>query len=342
MTQIEKTSPSIYRISKETFLETVRENTDKYHYLNMFWLPIIEKRTECLLDSAEDCLLNPIFRWCYLDIREKLKAFDKELEDLNNVIGHDDFVDYHKIIMGDIIDHPTENQAHDRMLDARAEIRGILHYAKLSCSIDLESRQQGKKTHDFNANSGNSNIAVEAKFIRHPDKLLMYLMRWWQAQSEISGIRPLGSVSYIKFKRKYLDRDELSLEEIGEVKQFFKSIFEEPHSDKKLSFGRVNIMYSHANRLEPATAPLEQKEQDTEHSVDSLISKIRSIIEKALNEQLDTPRKMGRRISCYLLLNLTCGIECLHKDVFEKNLTDLKNEYSGCGLEILTDEVGYL
>ncbi len=198
----------------------------------MFWLPIIEKRAECLLDSAEDCLLNPIFRWCYLNTREKLTALEQELEAVNNVLGHDALVNYQKIIMADMVTCPTENQAHDRMLDARAEIRGMLHYANLSCSIVLEARQPSKKTHDFNAISANSNVAVESKFIRYPGKLGQCLMRWWQAQAEISGVRPLGYMPYIKFKWEDVNRDELSFEEIAEVKKFFRLVFDEPNLDK--------------------------------------------------------------------------------------------------------------
>jgi len=85
-----------------------------------------------------------------------------------------------------------------------------------------------------------------------------------------------------------------------------------------------------------ALAPVQYKEQ-----IDPLIKKIRGTIEKA-RSQLAVPKNNGMDISCYLLLNLTSNIGFFHKMAFRNKLTDLKNEYSHCGLEILTEEAPYL
>lgn len=339
--QDETKSQNIYDIPIDTFIKTTQKNITEYYYLNMFWMPIIEKRAKLHHDFAEDLLLNPIFRWCYIDTKKRLKVLEQELKDLSYVLGQDAFENYQKTIMDYMAHQNIENQAHDRMLDARAEMRGMLYYAKLGYSIILEPRQRDNATYDFNTVSKKSKIAVEAKFIRHPDKLRIYLMRWWQAQAEISGVHPLGFSPYIKFRWENLNRNELSSKEIKEIKHFFRLVFEKPDSDRKVSFGRINIMYSQDNKLEPATTPIEIIEKDTKHSVDPLIRKIRSTIEQA-RIQLAVPKNKGMDISCYLLLNLTSNIGFFHEKAFKNNLKDLKNEYSRYGLEIVTEEALYL
>ena len=340
-------SRSIYEIPIKTFFETVRQNiTKNYYYLNMFWMPIIEERAKRYVDSyAEDYLLNSIFRWCYLNNTEKLTALEQEMKNLNDILTPSGFASYQKIVMNDIVGNSIENNVHNRILDTRAEIRGMLYYAKLNYSIALEPKQPSKKTHDFNAISTNSHIAVEAKFIRHPDKLGKYLKRWWQAQAEINGVRPLGYLPHVKFKWDEIDRDELSTQEIEKVKQFLKSVFEYPNSDNKLSFGRINISYSPTNKLEPVTTPLEEIEENPKYiqcKVDPLIRKIRDITDHALKEQLAIPIKKGMGISCYLILDLTSDIDFYHRKIFENKLTDLKNEFRLNGLNIITEEAHYL
>ena len=48
-------------------------------------MPVIEERAKRYVDSsAEDCLQNPIFRWCYLNKREeRLTALEREMKNLN-------------------------------------------------------------------------------------------------------------------------------------------------------------------------------------------------------------------------------------------------------------------
>mgnify|MGYP001558238063 FL=1 len=48
-------------------------------------MPVIEERAKRYVDSStEDCLLNPIFRWCYLNKREeRLTALEREMKNLN-------------------------------------------------------------------------------------------------------------------------------------------------------------------------------------------------------------------------------------------------------------------
>lgn len=334
-------SQNIYEIPIDTFIKTVQQNISEYHCLNMFWMPIIEKRVKLYHDFAEDLLLNPIFRWCYLYTKERLTALEQELKDLSCFLGQDAFENYQKIIMDYMAHQKIENRAHDRMFDARAEIRGMLYYAKLGYSIALEPRQR-VKTHDFNAVSKNSKIAVEAKFIRHPDKLRIYLMRWWQAQAEISGVRPLGYSPYIKFKWPELNRDDLSSGEIEIIKKFFRSVFEGPTSKRVLSDGRINIKYSPDNKLPLVTIPLGAIEDGAIHPVVLLIEKIQNIVEKAEKKQLANPKAQGRKITCYLLLNLTSDIRFSHEKVFDDKLAELKSEWNRRGLEIITEEAPYL
>jgi hypothetical protein len=340
--QDETKSQNIYDIPIDTFIKTTQRNITEYYYLNMFWMPIIEKRAKLYQDFAEDLLLNPIFRWSYIGIKERLTALERELKDLNDVLGQDAFENYQKIIMDYMAHQKIENLAHDRMFDARAEIRGMLYYDKLGYSIILEPIQSNKKSYDFNATSNNSNIAVEAKFIRHPDKLGIYLMRWWKAQGEVSGIRPLGYFPYIKFKWTELNRDDLSSGEIEIIKKFFRSVFEEPSFKRELSDGRINIRYSKDNKLPLVTTPLEAIENGAIHPVVLLIGKIQNIIKKAEKEQLANPKAQGRKITCYLLLNLTRDIGFSHEKVFDDKLAELKSEWNRRGLEIITEEAPYL
>jgi hypothetical protein len=335
-------SQNIYDIPIDTFIKITQKNITEYHYLNMFWMPVIEKRAKLHHDFAEDLLLNPIFRWSYIGTKERLTALERELKDLNYVLGQDAFENYQKIIMDYMAHQKIENLAHDRMFDARAEIRGMLYYDKLGYSIILEPIQSNKKSYDFNATSNNSNIAVEAKFIRHPDKLGIYLMRWWQAQGEVSGIRPLGYFPYIKFKWTELNRDDLSSGEIEIIKKFFRSVFEEPSFKRELSDGRINIRYSKDNKLPLVTTPLGAIEDGVIHPVVPLIRKIQNIVEKAKRKQLANPKAQGRKIACYLLLSLKSDIRFSHEKAFNDKLAKLKSEWARCGLEFITEEVPYL
>lgn len=337
-------SPSIYDISIETFLKTVKRNMDGYGHIHMFWLPIIERRARHHSKPAEDLLLNPIFRWCYLNTRDKLIALEQELSALKEALGCDAFANYQKELMENIVGQPTENRAHNRMLDARAEILGMLHYKnKLNCSIVLEPKQPKRETHDFNVYSDDSNIAVEAKFIRQPDKLGEYLGRWWQAQEETSGTRPIGYSSnrYIKFKWQYKNRDELSLSEICEMKNFFRSIFEEPKSCSELSLKRIKITYSPDNKLKPATVPIGAIEENAKHPVDLLMKKIKRVIEKA-QDQLSGAKQNGMQTAYYCLLNRDEFVAFHWGDKLNYEIETLKNEYKEKGLDIIIENVGYL
>ena len=89
--------PCIWEIPIKTFLETVRQNIGEYDNLTQFWLPIIEARARKHLHSAEDCLLNPLFRWCYQNKSDRLKGFEQELEELKRTLSND-FKGSHKYI----------------------------------------------------------------------------------------------------------------------------------------------------------------------------------------------------------------------------------------------------
>lgn len=337
--------PCIYETPINTFLETVRQNIGEYANLRQFWLPIIEARAQkhSHSNSAEDCLLNPIFRWCYLNRVEQLRKFEQELKLLREKLGSDDFLNYQKTVSEALVNKQTEEEAHNRMLDTRAEIRGMLHYAKLGHSITLEPRQLRIRTHDFNAYSGGSNIAVEAKFFHHPDKLREYLMRWWAAAEDISGTRLLGIAPYTRFKwNLIINKKELNLAEIEELKKFFKGIFVEPNLDKSLSEGRIQVSYSPNYRLPLATRPLGTLEPNTEHPVYLLIDKIKSTIEKRAKDQLRRAREKKMLIACYILVNIILDIPFEWKKEYRNIKQTLQKEYSQQGLEVLIEEVEYL
>ncbi|MCQ4573780.1 MAG: hypothetical protein NOU37_00820 [Candidatus Brocadiales bacterium] len=316
---------------------------EKYNNLGMFWLPIIEARAAKHSHSAEDCLLNPIFCWSYLNTKERLGKLEKELKKLEETLTSDDFKDYHNDLAKEMITKALENEVHNRMLDARAEIRGMLHYAESGHSITLEPRQPKIKTPDFNACSSDSNIAVEAKFLRHPDKLREYLMRWWAAAEAISGTRPLGIAPYIKFKWKPINsKNDLNLDEIEKLKQFFRSVFIQHKLNGSLSTGRIQIEYSPDNSLSVSIRPLGTIEQNAKHPVDLLIKKMRVDIEDRAKDQLKQARESGMQTACYLLVNITSDIEFEWPKNYNSAKQTLKEEYSRQELEIVIEEVEYL
>lgn len=341
--------PCIYEIDVKTFLKKVQENIKVYNYLNIFWLSIIEKRAKQYQHNyAEDYLLNPIVRWLYLNTGERLTALEQELKNLENILGNNEFPKYQKCIENAIVGISVENEAHNRMLDTRAEIRGMLYYTGLGYMIILEECKQIKKrtnpkTYDFNAISQKSNIAVEAKFIRLPDKLGQYIKRWWQAQAEITECYPLGYFPYTKFRWSVLNGDDLSLDEIEEIKKFLRSVFEKPDSINKLNHERINISYSPENKPLPATTPLGAiQEEIKKHPVDLLINKLCSTIENAKNKQLADAKAHRKEIACYFLLNLTSEISFAHEDLFREKLKCLQEKYKQCGLEVICEEANYL
>lgn len=328
----------LWEITVDTFLNAVRTNIGKYDCLSKVYLPIVELRVQRHRNLAEDLLVNSIFRWCYSNSGERLGGLEEELKKLEKALGSD-FLNYWDDVKGNIANQPTENQTYDRMLDARAEIRGMLHYAKSGCSTKMKPKQPNDETYDFDAKaSDGSNIAVEAKFIRHPDPLRVYLMRWWDAACIISGTRPLGNIPYIKFKWNPIHGD-LSLKEIKELKEFFQKVFLNPDSDKSLSEKRMRISYSPKNKLPLSTMPLGTIEAGCEHPVDLLMKKIRKVIEEKAIPQLSGAR--GRKV-CYFLVNITGDIEFEYPQEYKNDKKTLKKDYRSKGLEILIKEVGYL
>ena len=239
-----------------------------------------------------------------------------------------------------MVTQPTENEAHNRMLDARAEIRGMLHYAKQGYSITLEPRQPRIKTHDFNARSGGSNVAVEAKFLRLPDRLLEYLMRWWDAAGAISGTKPLGIAPYIKFRWKLIVGD-LASDEIEELKKLFRSIFIEPRLNKSLSSGRIQIEYSPDNTLPVTMRILGTIEQNEAHPVDLLMKNMENKIKDA-EDQLKEAGKRGMQTACYLLVNITADIPFEFQKEYVKAENDLREKPRQHELEIVIEEARYL
>ena len=335
-------SVSIYNVSVDDFIREVKQNIASYAYICKFWLPIIEERIKHLSHYAEDCLLNPIFCWCYLGTVEKLEAFEQELLRLENILGVEGFSKYQKNLMIDMSGHSIENQVHNRMLEAYSEIHGMFYYHNLDYSISIEPQKPNQKTHDFNAFSDNSNIAVEAKSIRLPDKLEVYLMRWWHAQADVGGKWLLGLAPQIKFKWGFTGRADLTQPEICAIKKFFHSVFEEPDSDKKLCSGRINISYSPNNTLPPALTPLGTIPNNAKHPVDKLKEKLNKTIEGAL-KQLSSAKDEEKQIACYLELNIDPSIPFEYNNYFNKTIECLKADYSRkTGLDIIVKKVSYL
>lgn len=276
----------------------------------------------------------------YLGNTDNILFFMNEMDTLNKCLGNEQFKTFITTSVSDLSNQQTANAIHNRMLDMRAEILGMRHYFDNGYSITLILRDPNQRRHDFNAVKKNDRIAIEAKFMRYPDKLGQYLMRWWQAKAEITGERPLGSIPYIKFRWNELDRNDLNPVELTEINHFFGEVFTNPGTKARLESDRIYISYSPRNGLMPAIAPLAPPTNDPKHPFNKLMSKFNTTILGAI-EQLEYARQMGYFPVCFMLSNISEVINFHWKNEYEIRKSNLIQSYSS-KVKVLISEVGYL
>ena len=162
-------------ISIQYFRKSVIQSLQSYPKCTEFWLPIIDARATRNEATTEDLLLNPVFRWVFINLSEKIEAFENQISMLEAALGVNELQTFHDQLLRDISSHPIENYAHNRLLSAMTEIRAILRLSSDGYTISLVPRGEGKKTPDFLADKQSQSYMVEVKYIRPPDKLEEYL-----------------------------------------------------------------------------------------------------------------------------------------------------------------------
>ena len=206
----------------DLFIHETSRHLRDYSYAFWFWWPIIYARAEHCQQSATDVLLNPLFRWAFLNRSEKLQAFDEQIASLDIALGKSGLRAFRDQVFDDLKSHSIENDAHNRFLSAMVEIRAALHFARESYSVALIPRCHGRRTPDLRVTNNSETFLVEAKYIRPPDKVEEYLLRWWQAQMEVAGEIALGSLAHLRFDWQPIEsRFELSQHEIDILQDTF-------------------------------------------------------------------------------------------------------------------------
>ncbi|RZB35822.1 MAG: hypothetical protein SRB2_02747 [Desulfobacteraceae bacterium Eth-SRB2] len=328
-------------ISKQNFIESSTQNLIGYPKCTKFWLPIINSRASHKKTTPEDLLLNPIFRWVFLNNNEKLKAFEKQISILESAMGVHELQEFNNQILKDISTHPIENYAHNRLLSAMTEIRAILRFFEEGYRIALIPIRVGVKTPDFSAKKEMETYLVEVKYIRPPDKLEEYLFRWWQAKKEISKNNPLGLLPHVKFKWSPIEsRKELSHTEISSLKGFFLEVYQNPELSLEFVDGRINIKYLPNRKLPAANIPIPIKAECSRANRQGLFSKIISTLDYAV-KQISSHSEIRDKI-IFIAINLSPDIQFLWNDRFEEELGGICQQYSDKGVEVRVEKVGYL
>lgn len=328
-------------ILKQSFLESVTRNLISYPKCTKFWLPIINSRASHKETTSEDLLLNPIFRWIFLNNSEKLRAFEKQICTLEAALGADKLQEFNKQTLRDISTHPIENYAHNRLLSAMTEIRAISCYFDEGYAISLIPICGRKKTPDFSAEKNSKTYFVEVKYIRPPDKLEEYLFRWWQAKKEIDKNNPLGLLPHVKFEWSPVEfREELSQPEISDLKGFFLEVYHNPELSRELAHGRINIKYLPNRKLPAAIVPIPIKAECSRANRQGLFSKIINTLDYAV-KQTSSYSEIGIKI-IFLAINLSPDIQFLWHDRFEKELGEICRKYSDKNIQVRVEEVRYL
>jgi hypothetical protein len=186
------------------------------------------------------CPSKPLFRWAFLIRSEKLHAFDEQIASLQIALGKSGLQAFRDQVFDDLKSHSIENDAHNRFLSAMVEIRAALRFARESYSVALIPCGQGQRTPDLRVTNNSETFLVEAKYIRPPDKLGEYLLRWWQAQKEVAGEIALGSLAHLRFDWQPVEsRSELSQHEIDILKDLFLRVLQEPDRLDNITSGRL-------------------------------------------------------------------------------------------------------
>lgn len=291
--------------------------------------------------SAGDLLLNPIFRWAFLARRDKLEAFENQLTSLEAALGSTQLRAFREQLLRDISNHRIENDAHNRLLSAMTEVRAILRFSSEGHAITLIPRRENQRTPDFRADKESQLSLVEVKYVRPPDKLGEYLLRWWQAQKEVAQEIPQGLLPHLKFEWEPVEaRDELSHNEIAILKGFFTTVLQRPEQARELTNGRLIVRYLPNRRLPVATTPLRVKAASSEAARKGLFKKLERILERA-STQLATSE--GRQLqTIFLAINLSPDIQFLWRERFEERFEALRREFVDKGVQVVVEEVGYL
>ncbi|MBW1909142.1 MAG: hypothetical protein JRJ11_06320 [Deltaproteobacteria bacterium] len=334
-------SKALTNIQIKLFKRSVRCNFKRYHRCLDFWWPLIKRRAAFHDETASELLLNPVFRWGFLGNENKLDAFETQLEKLYAALGPSQFRQFHYQFIEDIANNPVENDAHNRILSAMVEVKAILHFASQGYSISLVHDHKGAKKADFCAKKDGNLTVIEVKYIRPPDKLAEFLLRWWQAQKEVAVEIPLGLLPHLKFEWVPVEsRDELSNSEIAELKEFFTLVLLESDRPQNFVNGRLKVKYIPDRKLPPSTTPLDVKAAHSKEIREGIFPKIEGTLKKAC-AQLEIVDDAHARV-IYLALNLSHDISFLWPDDFSIRLDQLIVDCKGKGVKVIAEEVGYL
>ena len=80
-------SQSLTNVPVDLFLREASRHLRDCPHAFWFWWPIIHARAEHHRASAADLLLNPFFRWAFLNRSEKLAAFEEQIASLEIALG---------------------------------------------------------------------------------------------------------------------------------------------------------------------------------------------------------------------------------------------------------------
>lgn len=93
----------------DLFIRETNRHLRDYSYAFWFWWPIIYARAEHCQKSATDVLLNPLFRWAFLNRSEKLHAFDEQIASLQIALGKSGLQAFRDQVFDDLKSHSIEN-----------------------------------------------------------------------------------------------------------------------------------------------------------------------------------------------------------------------------------------
>jgi hypothetical protein len=328
-------------VSLHLFTRSARRNLRSYPKCFQFWWPIMDARVARNEVSAEDLLLNPVYRWAFLDRADKLEAFENQLTLLEGALGSIQFKTFREQLLQDLSDHRIENVAHNRLLSAMTEVKAILRFSSDGYTIALIPRRKNQKTPDFRADRQSGSSLVEVKYIRPPDKLGEYLLRWWQAQKEVAQEIPQGLIPHLKFDWKPIEsRGELSRDEIASLKDLFTTALQEPDQTHKLTSGRLIVRYSHNRKLPVTIEPLVMKAYRSELAREGIFAKIKGILDGASTQLATSQRAQLRTV--FLAINLSGDIDFLWRKRFQERFERLRQESVNKGVQVVVEEVGYL
>ena len=274
------------------FQRSARSNLQPYSKGLSFWWPIIEARVRRHSTSAGSLLLNPIFRWAFLNRGDRLKALECALVSFEAAVGLEDFQMFRNQLCDDLRNVDVENQAHNRLLSAWTEIRAVLRFSREGETVSLVPRSPGQRTPDLRIDGRGD---VEVKYIRPPDTLGEFVLRWWKAPKEVKGQLPreLLPAPHLKFEWRPIEaRNELSASEINLLRDLFTAVLLQPAEQISMRSGRLSVSYRPDRQLPISLTPLLEVARQSESDREPLFDKIRSILDNATGQV--TGAKGGR------------------------------------------------